>query len=331
MKRELALEFARVSEKAAMAAYSWVGQGDKELADQAAVEAMRRELNNLDINAEIVIGEGEIDEAPMLYIGEKLGSGRGPEIDIAVDPIEGTRMTALGQANAITVMVAGDRGSLLKAPDMYMEKLIVSPALKDCCDLSLPLYVLIQNWARTLQKPISELTILTLEKNRHQPVIQELHHIGVRVLAIPDGDVVASILVQLPDAVADVYYGIGGAPEGVISAAVVKMLGGNMQARLKLRSDVKGKTIVNEQIDQEEISRCQQMDIMIEEIISLDHLVKSDQLVFVATGVTDGDLLRGIVKKGNRLESETLMIRGGSKTICRIQSEVLIEKQPIMV
>lgn len=206
---------------------------------------MRIMLNLINIDGTIVIGEGEIDEAPMLYIGEKVGTGNGDAVDIAVDPIEGTRMTAMGQANALAVMAVGDKGCFLNAPDMYMEKLIVGPGAKGAIDLNLPLAENLRNVAAALNKPLAELTVTILAKPRHDAVIAELQQSGVRVFAIPDGDVAASILTCMPDSEVDVLYGIGGAPEGVVSAAVIRALDGDMQGRLLARHDVKGDTAEN--------------------------------------------------------------------------------------
>ncbi|NCB59857.1 MAG: class II fructose-bisphosphatase, partial [Gammaproteobacteria bacterium] len=210
MRRELAIEFSRVTEAAALAGYKWLGRGDKNLADGAAVEAMRFVLNQIEIDGEIVIGEGEIDEAPMLYIGEKVGCG-GDGVDIAVDPIDGTRMTAMGQNNAVAVLAAGDKGSFLKAPDMYMEKLIVGPKAKGAIDLNRPLAENIIAVARALDKPLHRLSVITLAKPRHEAAIKEMQDMGVRVFAIPDGDVAASMLTCLPDNEIDMLYCIGGA------------------------------------------------------------------------------------------------------------------------
>ena len=206
MKRELAIEFSRVTEAAALAGYKRLGRGDKNTADGAAVNAMRIMLNLINIDGTIVIGEGEIDEAPMLYIGERVGTGHGDAVDIAVDPIEGTRMTAMGQANALAVMAVGDKGCFLNAPDMYMEKLIVGPGAKGTIDMNLPLAENLHNIARALNKPLSELTVTILAKPRHDKVIVELQKLGVRVFAIPDGDVAASILTCMPDSEVDVMY-----------------------------------------------------------------------------------------------------------------------------
>jgi len=320
MKRELAIEFSRVTEAAALAGYKWLGRGDKNAADGAAVHAMRIMLNNVDIDGEIVIGEGEIDEAPMLYIGEKVGSGSGDAVDIAVDPIEGTRMTAMGQANALAVLAVGDKGSFLNAPDMYMEKLIVGPEAKGAIDLALPLEENLKRVAQALQKPLSELTVSLLAKPRHDAVIAELQQLGVRIFAFPDGDVAASILTCMPDSEVDVLYGIGGAPEGVISAAVIRAMDGDMQGRLLARYEVKGDTPENRLLGEQELKRCQEMGIEAGKILQLGDMARNDNVIFAATGITSGDLLKGITRKGNIATTETLLVRGKSRTIRRIQS-----------
>lgn len=320
MKRELAIEFSRVTEAAALAGYKWLGRGDKNAADGAAVHAMRIMLNKVDIDGQIVIGEGEIDEAPMLYIGEKVGTGSGDAVDIAVDPIEGTRMTALGQANALAVLAVGDKGTFLHAPDMYMEKLVVGPAAKGAIDLTLPLEENLQRIATALEKPLSELTVTLLAKPRHDAVIARLQALGVRVFTFPDGDVAASILTCMPDSEVDVMYGIGGAPEGVISAAVIRALDGDMQGRLLARHQVKGDTAENRRLGEQEIARCREMGIDAGKVLQLDQMARNDNVIFSATGITSGDLLQGITRKGTMATTETLLIRGKSRTIRRIQS-----------
>ncbi len=332
MKRELGLEFARVAEAAALAAHKYVGRGDKEAADQAAVDAMRTMFNRIHIDGEIVIGEGEIDEAPMLYIGEKVGlihSGDDIQekdklvstpVDIAVDPVEGTRMTAQGQANAITVLAVGNKGSFLKAPDMYMEKLIVGPEAKGVIDLNKPLLENIKNISKAIKKEYRDMTIVVLDKPRHKTIIKDLQDLGVRVYALPDGDVAGSILTSVIDSDVDILYGIGGAPEGVISAAVIKALGGDMNAKLKLRSEVKGVSLENDKISNYEKSRCEDMGIDLNKVLKMDDLVKDDEVIFAATGITSGDLLEGIKRKGNIARTQTLLIRGKTKTIRYINS-----------
>ncbi|WP_275553228.1 class II fructose-bisphosphatase [Mixta sp. Marseille-Q2659] len=320
MKRELAIEFSRVTEAAALAGYKWLGRGDKNQADGAAVNAMRIMLNNVDIDGQIVIGEGEIDEAPMLYIGENVGTGNGDAIDIAVDPIEGTRMTAMGQANALAVLAVGDRGTFLHAPDMYMEKLIVGPAAKGHIDLNLPLETNLKNVAAALGKTLNELTVTILAKPRHDGVIKQMQQLGVRIFAIPDGDVAASILTCMPDSEVDVLYGIGGAPEGVISAAVIRALDGDMQGRLLPRHQVKGDSEENRRLGEQELTRCKEMGINANQALTLEMMARNDNVIFAATGITSGDLLKGITRQGNIATSETLLIRGKSRTIRRIQS-----------
>lgn len=327
MKRELAIEFSRVTEAAALAGYKWLGRGDKNLADNAAVQAMRIMLNKVDIEGKIVIGEGEIDEAPMLYIGEAVGTGKGDAVDIAVDPIEGTRMTAMGQANALTVLAVGDKGSFLNAPDMYMEKLVVGPGAKGSINLSLPLADNLRAIAKSLNKPLSELTVSILAKPRHDDTIREMQQLGVRVFAFPDGDVAATILTCMPESEVDVMYGIGGAPEGVISAAVIRALDGDMQGRLLARHHVKGDSAENRRIGEEELARCQQMGIEAGKVLALDEMARNDNVIFSATGLTTGDLLQGISRQGNMATTETLLIRGQSRTIRRIRSTHYLDRK----
>ncbi|HHF6078882.1 TPA: class II fructose-bisphosphatase [Haemophilus influenzae] len=320
MNRALAIEFSRVTEAAALAAYTWLGRGDKNAADDAAVKAMRYMLNLIHMDAEIVIGEGEIDEAPMLYVGEKVGSGLGELVSIAVDPIDGTRMTAMGQSNAISVLAAGGKNTFLKAPDMYMEKLVVGSNVKGIIDLNLPLEQNLRRIASKLGKSLSDLTVMVLAKPRHDAVIKQIHNLGAKVLAIPDGDVAGSVLCCLPDAEVDLLYGIGGAPEGVAAAAAIRALGGDMQARLIPRNEVKGETEENKKIAVDEIQRCAALGVKVNEVLKLEDLVHDDNLVFTATGITNGDLLKGISRKGNLASTETILIRGKSRTIRKIQS-----------
>lgn len=320
MNRALAIEFSRVTEAAALAAYGWLGRGNKNAADEAAVKAMRYMLNLIHMDGEIVIGEGEIDEAPMLYIGEKVGSGNGELVSIAVDPIDGTRMTAMGQSNAISVLAAGGKHTFLKAPDMYMEKIVVGPEVKGMIDLTLPLEQNLRRTASRLGKSLSDLTVMTLAKPRHEKAIQQMYDLGVRVLAIPDGDVAASVLCCLPDAEVDMLYGIGGAPEGVAAAAAIRALGGDMQARLIPHNQVKDDSEENRKIAANEIQRCAAAGVQVNAVLKLEDIVRDDNLVFTATGITNGDLLKGISRKGNLAGTETLLIRGKSRTIRKIQS-----------
>ncbi|CQJ64906.1 class II fructose-bisphosphatase [Yersinia enterocolitica] len=327
MKRELAIEFSRVTEAAALAGYKWLGRGDKNAADGAAVKAMRIMLNQVNIDGQIVIGEGEIDEAPMLYIGENVGTGQGDAVDIAVDPIEGTRMTAMGQANALAVLAVGDKGTFLHAPDMYMEKLVVGPGAKGAIDLNLPLELNLRNVAIKLNKPLTDLTVITLAKPRHDGIIAEMQQLGVKVFAIPDGDVAASLLTCMPESEVDVMYCIGGAPEGVISAAVIRALDGDMQGRLLPRHQVKGDNEDNRRIGEEELVRCKSMGIEAGKVLLLGDMARNDNVIFSATGITKGDLLEGIYRKGNMATTETLLIRGKSRTIRRIRSTHFLDRK----
>lgn len=325
MNRDLAMAFARVTEGAALAGYQWLGRGDKNIADGAAVEAMRDILNDTKITGEVVIGEGEIDDAPMLYIGEKVGLG-GDAVDIAVDPIEGTRMTAMGQANAITVLAAGEQGSFLKAPDMYMEKLVVGPKAKGYIDLDLALEDNLTNIANALGKPLSQLTVTILAKPRHDTIIKIMHQMGIRVFAIPDGDVAASILTCMDDSEVDVMYGIGGAPEGVISAAVIRALGGDMHARLLPRHKVKEDTPANQLHGEQELLRCTEMGVMAETVLHLDDMASSDNVIFSATGITQGDLVQGVRRQGTTVSTESLVVCGHDGSVHRIHSTHPVEQ-----
>ena len=229
-------------------------------------------------------------------------------------------MTAQGQANAITVLAVANKGSFLKAPDMYMEKLIVGPEAKGAIDLNKPLMENIHSVAKALNKELSELMIVVLDKPRHTQIIKDLQKLGIKVYALPDGDVAGSILTCIVDSDVDMLYGIGGAPEGVISAAVIRALGGDMQARLKLRSEVKGVTLENDKISNFEKTRCENMGLNVGEVLTMNDLVKDDEVIFSATGITSGDLLEGIKRKGNIARTQTLVVRGKSKTVRYINS-----------
>lgn len=262
----------------------------------------------------------------MLYIGEHVGVG-GDEVDIAVDPIEGTRMTAMGQSNALAVLAAGEKGSFLKAPDMYMEKLVVGPGAKGCIDLNKPLKENLENVAAALGKSLNNLTVITLAKPRHEAMIVEMQQLGVRVFAVPDGDVAASILTCMPDSEVDMMYCVGGAPEGVVSAAVIRALDGDMNGRLLPRHKVKGETEDNRIWGARELERCEQMGVTAEVVLKLEDMARSDNVIFAATGITKGDLLEGITRQGNIATTETLLIRGRCRTIRRIKSIHYLERK----
>lgn len=333
MKRELALEFSRVTESAALAAFKWLGKGDKMKADGAAVMAMRAMLNTIDICGKVVIGEGKIDEAPMLYHGEIVGNGCSePLVDIAVDPIEGTRMVAVGQSNAISAILVSEADTLLTAPDMYMEKLIVGPEAKGVIDLNLPLEENLKNISKAMKKDIDELVVIILDKDRHQDAIKMMHDLGVRVYAIPDGDVAGGILTCVPFSPVDCLYGIGGAPEGVLAAGAVRSLGGDMQARLILRSDVKGKTPKNLAIDEEELKELRELKVEANRVYTLEEMIRTDNIIFSATGITKGDLLEGVVRNGDIFQTETMLIRGKTRTIRMIKTtHDLRTKTPFLI
>lgn len=322
MKRAIAFEFSRVTEAAALAAYDWIGRGNKNAADDAAVKAMRALLNKMEIRGEIVIGEGEIDEAPMLYIGEKVGQANAmdEEVDIAVDPIDGTRMTAMGQAGAVAVLAAGGKNTFLKAPDMYMEKLVVDSSAKGMIDLNLPLEQNIRRVASKKGKLLSQMTVAILAKPRHDEIIKSVQALGVRVVAFPDGDVAATVQCCLPESDFDLVYGIGGAPEGVVAAAAVHALGGDIQGKLIPRNQVKGNTPENILAAEKELARCAEMNVTVNQVLKLEEIVRDDNVLFAATGITDGDLVKGVHRKGNMMATETLLIRGRSRTIRRLVS-----------
>ncbi len=326
MRRELAMEFSRVTEAAALATYKWIGTGKKEVADDAAVSAMRHMLNTIEFSGEVVIGEGEIDEAPMLYIGEKVGLG-GEKVDIAVDPIDGTRMVALGQENAVAVMVLADSDTLLKAPDMYMEKIMVAKDGKGAIDIDLSITENIKNLAEQLNKEISELTVMTLFKPRHEQTIKDLQALGVKVIAIPDGDVAGSVQVAMPNSGIDMFYGIGGAPEGVISAAIMRAMDGDMQAKLLTRSNAKGSNAENDKLSKIELNRLNDLGLEEGKKLELNDLASDDNVIVTITGITEGSLLKGVKVEGNLAETETLLIRGKTRTIRRINSTHYIDRK----
>lgn len=315
--KTLAYDIFRTTEQAAMAAWPLLGCGNKNLIDGVAVSAMREALNQMIMQGSIVIGEGEIDHAPMLYIGEQLGAG-GPPVDIAVDPIEGTRMVAMGQANALAVIAFAPRDMLLHAPDMYMRKLVVGAQAKGSIDLRQSLADNLRCVAAKLGKSLNELRMITLDKPRHQQAIEQANALGVKVYAIADGDVAASLMTCLSNSQVDVMYCIGGAPEGVISACAIRALGGDMQAELIDFCQAKGESVTNREIAIMEHQRCQQMGVNINHVYSLTELVRSEQIIFSATGITQGDIVTGIKEKnGGQLQTQTLLINGLDNT-CNI-------------
>lgn len=306
MDRDLALGLVRVTERAALGAAKHMGRGDKNAADQAAVDGMRSMFDSLDISGTVVIGEGELDEAPMLYIGEKVGAwGDGsPEVDIAVDPLDGTSFIAKGLPNALAVVAVAGKGCLLHAPDMYMEKIAVGPGARGCIYLDAPLTENIENVARALNKSIGNMTVVIQDRERHQALIEEARRVGARVKLITDGDIEAALATGFEDTGIDLFVGIGGAPEGVIAAAALKCLGGEFQGRLYPMND-------------QERERCREMGITdLKKVLFHDEIVKGEDAYFAATGVSDGELLKGVVYHQNeRAKTQSVVMRARTGTV----------------
>ena len=281
MDRTLSLEFARVVEAAALRSGRLLGRGQKDEADGLAVDAMRQAFDSVRISGTVVIGEGEIDEAPMLYIGEHVGAG-GPEVDIAVDPIEGTNLIAKGQNGAIAVMAIAEKGGLLHAPDMYMEKICVGPRGAGAIDITKSLTENIQNVAAKMGRKVDEINLVMLDRERHYGLMQEARDLGARIMLISDGDVNPAMECCIEGSGVHMVVGTGGAPEGVLAAAALKCAGGDMQARLKPGND-------------EEVRRCHEMGIKdVNQVLTLDDLVRTDDVIFAATAITRGNLLNPI-------------------------------------
>src|SRR5690606_6499560 len=279
MDRKLALEVARITEAAALSAAKWIGKGKKDDADDAATSAMRRVFDTVDLDGVVVIGEGEMDAAPMLYIGEQLGTGNGPKVDIAVDPLEGTNIVASGAPNALTVLAIAERGTLLHAPDMYMHKIAVGPEAAGCIDINASVADNLKAVAKAKNKDIEDVVATVLLRERHAKLIQEIRDAGARVKLITDGDVAAAINTAFEGTGVDILFGQGGAPEGVLAAVALKCLGGEIQGKLAPQNDA-------------EIERCRKMGITdIDRVFRTEDLVKGDDAIFAATGVTDGELV----------------------------------------
>ena len=324
MDRNLALELVRVTEAAALVSSRFMGRGDKNGADGAAVEAMRRAFESIKIKGEVVIGEGELDEAPMLYIGEKVGlqTDDCKEVDIAVDPLEGTSLIAKGLPNAISVIAIGAKGSLLNAPDTYMKKIIVGPKAKGAIDLNKSVEENIISVANALGKKTSEMTIITQDRDRHDYIIESARKLGARIKVFSDGDVAAGIATCFEETGIDMLMGIGGGPEGVITAAAVKCMGGDMQGQIYPLSE-------------QETNRCYQMgfsDEDIKKILSIDDLAKGDDLFFAATGITQGDLLRGVRHIAhNKATTQSVVMRSKTGTIRFVDAIHNLDKNDILV
>lgn len=308
MDRNLALEVVRVTEAAALAASKLVGRGDEKAADAAAVDAMREALNSLSIRGTVVIGEGERDEAPMLYIGEQVGAG-GPEIDIALDPLEGTTITAKGGENALAVVAMTDKGGFLNAPDVYMQKIATGPAIpKDILDLDAPPEDILRKIAKVKGANVDELLVCILDRPRHKDMIDAVRRTGARITLIQDGDVSAVMATADPDSGIDIYMGTGGAPEGVLAAAALQCTGGHILGRLIFRDDD----------ERSRADRCGITDL--DKVYTTDELARPENVMFAATGVTNGTMLRGVRRFSGGAITNSIVMRSKSGTVRRIEA-----------
>jgi fructose-1,6-bisphosphatase II len=312
--RNLALELTRVTEAAALAASRWMGRGDKEGADGAAVDAMRVVLQSVPMDGVVVIGEGEKDEAPMLFNGEAIGDGSPPATDIAVDPIDGTTLTSLGRGNAIAVIAVSERGTMFDpGPCVYMEKIAVGPEAVGQIDLNASITDNLEAVAAAKGEPVRDITAVILDRDRHREIIAEVREAGARIRLIPDGDVAGAISTAWPESGADVLIGIGGTPEGVITAAALKCMGGEMQSRLWPRNDAERSAAVDAGYD---------LDL----VLTTDDLVTSENCFFAATGITDGELLKGVHYDRRGATSQSLVMRSKSGTVRLINARHQIDK-----
>jgi fructose-1,6-bisphosphatase II len=306
--RNLGMELVRVTEAAAMAAARWMGRGDKESADGAAVDAMRAVLSGVSMDGIVVIGEGEKDEAPMLYNGEHIGDGHPPAVDIAVDPIDGTTLTSLGRPNAISVIALSERGTMFNpGPCVYMEKVAAGPEAADAIDLTASVKANLKWVSKALRKDVADVTVVVLDRDRHTHIIKECREAGARIRLIPDGDVAGAISAAWPESGADILFGIGGTPEGVIAACALKCLGGAMQGRLWPRNDDERQKALDAGYD-------------LDKVLTLDDLVSGDDVFFAATGITDGELLRGVRYRGDGATTQSLVMRSKSGTIRKMDA-----------
>jgi len=312
--RNLALELVRVTETAALAASAWVGRGDKDAADFAAVEAMRKMINTVDMSGVIVIGEGEKDNAPMLHNGEKVGNGSGPECDVAVDPIDGTSLTSNGLNGAVSVIALAPRGTMFDPSAVYyMDKIVTGPEAADAIDINLPPAENVRRVAKAKRTDVSDVTVIVLDRPRHENLLKELRAAGARIRLIRDGDVAAAIETARPNTGIDILMGIGGTPEGVVTAAAMRALGGVIQGRLHPRSE------------QEKV-RATQAGLDLSRVLTTNDLVSSDDVFFSATGITDGELLKGVRYTEFGAVSHSLVVRGRSKTVRIIETEHRVSK-----
>ncbi|HEY5729673.1 MAG TPA: class II fructose-bisphosphatase [Anaerolineales bacterium] len=312
--RNLALELVRVTEAAALAAGRFMGRGDKEGADGAAVNAMRIVLQTIDMNGVIVIGEGEKDNAPMLYNGETVGNGSGSDFDVAVDPIDGTRPLAFGRSNSLATVAIAPRGSMFDpGPFVYMNKLAVGPEAKGTIDIEKPIIENLKAIAKAKRKDVEDLTTIVLDRPRHDDVIAEIRQAGARIRLIPDGDVAAALMTAWPDSGLDVLIGVGGTPEGVIAACALRAMGGEIQGKMYAR-------------DEDELRRGREAGFDFDKILTMDDLVSSEDVFFTATGITDGELLKGVRYFGTNASTDSLVVRGMTGTVRQITATHQIDK-----
>lgn len=319
MERELALEIVRVTELAALASAPWMGRGEKIGADGAATNAMRAMLDSVSIRGTVVIGEGEMDEAPMLYIGEEVGSQQGPEVDVAVDPLEGTNIVAKGLNNAMSVIAVASKGQLLHAPDMYMEKLAVGPQLAGKVKLTDSMETTLTTAAAVLGKAVADLTVMVLDRPRHESLIKTLRKVGVRIKFLSDGDVAGALAPAFPETGIDLYVGSGGAPEGVLAAAALRCLGGELQGRLM-------------PADGDEYRRCVDMGIADPyQVLTMADMVGTGDVIFAATGVTPGEFLGGVrYLPDQRAETHSIVMRAKTRTIRFIRALHYLPNKPLL-
>lgn len=309
MERNLSLELVRVTEAAAMAAGRWLGRGDKIASDQAAVDAMRQMLATIDMEGIVVIGEGEKDEAPMLYIGERIGNGNPPAVDVAVDPIDGTRLLSQGMGGAIAVVALAAKGTMYSAPPgiFYLNKIVVGPRARGAIDAEASVRQNVTWVSRALGRELGNITVMVLDRPRHEQLIKEIRATGARVRLIPDGDVAGAIAAAAEGTGVDMLMGVGGAPEAVVAACALKALGGDMQCRLYYRSDEERQSVIDSGINPNEV-------------LTIDDLVKSDDVFFAATGITDGELLRGVRYTDANIETDSMVMRARTGTIRYIRA-----------
>lgn len=318
MDRNLALNLVRVTEAAALESARYLGRGDKIAADQAAVDGMRKMFDTVNIDGKVVIGEGEMDEAPMLYIGEQIGKAKEgcPEVDIAVDPLDGTTSVAKGLSNALSVVAVAPKGCLLHAPDMYMNKIAVGPKAKGSIDIDASVEENLSNVAKALNKDISDLTVTVIDRPRHEDLIKRVRAVGARIKLFSDGDVAAAIATCFEHSGVDILMGVGGAPEGVIAAAALKCMEGEFQGKLCPMND-------------EERKRCKDMGVDVDKVLTMEDLVRGNEILFAATGISDGELLKGVVYYENNMATTySVVMRAETGTIRFVEALHKLDKKP---